>query len=129
MNDSELHELLTRLPREGASRHFTATVLGRLGRSRRLASIRIAAAVAFVALTALIGVTFGVVESREAHAMAELRTEQERIRTELESLKRLSANWEPVIHLGSDGDVEYVLDLRTANDEPAPPVVRLSNSY
>jgi hypothetical protein len=117
-----LADLLHELPAEHARPGFTARVLEQLdGEPRRAPrwSFRLAPALPAVAVAALLAVaiTAGALiewragaRHREAvHALQELRAEHGRLEQEL---RAMSATTEPpVVYLGGDEKVDYVLDL------------------
>lgn len=113
----EVADLLRELPEEHARPGFTARVLEKLDaepqRSPRW-SFRLAPALAVAALLAiaisagaLIEWRGGVQQHREAvQALKELREEHGRLEAELREMSE-----PPVVYLGGDEKVDYVLDL------------------
>jgi hypothetical protein len=118
----QITDLLRELPREHARPGFTARVLGQLdAKPRRAArwSFRLAPATpAIVAITALaVAISAGALiewrggarKHREAaqarQTLQELRAEHGRLEAELQAMSP------PVVYLGSDEKVDYVLDL------------------
>ena len=119
-----LRELMRTLPRASAEQDFTREVLLRLDRRpARRPRLLAAAATLLVGLLAL--GTFHEVRERQANAR-ELAEEQAAIRKELDELKRMAAEYEPVVYI--DGkEVDYVLDLREqADGTPARSVQQVS---
>jgi anti-sigma factor RsiW len=118
MEDHRIGDLLRELPRERARSGFTARVLGRLdaggaGRPalrRRPAAALAAAALAAVAIPAGLLVEEAADRRKAAEArrmLEEIRAEHSRLASELEELSE-----PPVIYLGGDENVDFVLDLR-----------------
>ncbi|HEX4962673.1 MAG TPA: hypothetical protein VF173_17690 [Thermoanaerobaculia bacterium] len=117
----EIAELLRELPREQARPGFTARVLERLDEPRRIdlrGNFRFALATAAAVLVAF-AISAGVLmergsgarKQREALAarqtLEELRAEHGRLEQELKEISE-----PPVVYLGGDERVDYVLDLR-----------------
>lgn len=120
MEDHRIGDLLRELPREQARNGFTARVLHRLdaeGAGRpaflwRPVAVFAAAALAAVAIPA--GILMDRAADRKAIQAAEARQILEEIRAEH---GRLEAELEglvepPVLYLGGDENVDFVLDLR-----------------
>jgi len=118
MNDEDVSRLLRELPREEPSFDFTARVLAKVdsrsggGRRNR------ASALAWLG-AALLGVFLSQGYLREryhrskaAARVRELRDEYRELQTELEKIRRLTRELEPVLDLGGTEDVEFVFDLR-----------------
>lgn len=133
--DLRVREVLIRLPRERAGEAFTARVLERTGAApghpRRLRSL--AAAALLCAAGALGAHEWNSAQAHQAAAerMASLRAEYEMLQTELQSLQRTADAERPVVYLGGEGDVEYVLDLSRLAVNPSatrPAVGRLASS-
>lgn len=119
--DRQLSQLLATLPRETTSEDFTARVLQRIETSPAKATILrwpgpiplwAAAALFFIALT------FGGREAWHRHQRQEtiaryeaLRAEHTALESELRRLRRLAVKTRPVLYLGGDESVEYVVDL------------------
>ncbi len=114
MNHEELSELLRTLPRETASTGFTSRVMGRT-RTRGAAAprLRFATATALVAILVMVSVAGArMVEHRETRVRtAKMRAEQLELRKELDQLKAITKQAEPVIYVGSSGAYDVVLDV------------------
>lgn len=120
MEDHRIGELLRELPRERARSGFTVRVLERLdaGEAGRPAlHWRPVAAFAAAALAA-VAIPAGILMDRTADRKAiqaaearqileEIRAEHSRLAAELEGLAE-----PPVLYLGGDENVDFVLDLR-----------------
>ena len=134
-HDRRLSELLAALPRERAAADFTAGVLQRIEaapqwpalqwpaprrpaprrpalRWRRQAPLLAAAALLFICLA------FGGRELWHRHQYQEavarleaLHAEHDALEAELHRLRRLAVETRPVLYLGGDETVEYVVDL------------------
>jgi hypothetical protein len=119
MNDEDLSRLLQELaPGGDPSSDFTARVLARIDtdpkRRRRTRAFTLAWAGA-----ALLGVLLSqgylrerYRRSRAAARVQELRGEYQELQRELEKLRALTREIEPVLNLGGTDDVEFVFDLR-----------------
>ena len=132
MNDEDLGRLIQKLPRAEPSFDFTTRVLSRLEnrsrRSRRRAGSAIVWAGAVLSLGVLgVFLSQGYVReryerSRAAARVRELRDEYRDLQTELEKLRTLTRELEPVLDLGGTKDVDFVFDLRElARKEAAGP--------
>ncbi|HEX3553275.1 MAG TPA: hypothetical protein VIA62_08600 [Thermoanaerobaculia bacterium] len=147
MEDQRLTDLLRELPREHARPGFTARVLDVLEpldasrrtaprRSFRLAPALAAATLVAVAISAgaLMELWRGARQHRDAvqarQTLQELRAEHGRLEQELRDMSA-----PPVVYLGGDEKVDYVLDLgkvRNAEVEmsaPATPVAYHVNTF
>lgn len=118
MNDEDLGRLLRELPRAEPSFDFTARVLSK-AKSRSRGSRRNRASALVWVGAALLGgvVSHGYIReryerSRAAARVRELRDEYRELQTELEKLRTLTREIEPVLDLGGTEDVEFVFDLR-----------------
>lgn len=114
----ELDRLLAALPRERARRGFTDGVLSRIdgGPVRRRRWLLLAATGAAAAL--LVAVAALHLERERsgrdelALRIAELRRDHARLSEELRQLRTRLRREQPVLYLGGDDRVDYVLDLR-----------------
>lgn len=114
MEEKQLIELLSDLPRTGASDGFTKRTLARIDESSRSTSpLRRFAAAAAVALVVLSGAV-GHHEWRERQRVEALREEHRRIAAELQQLKEEASEYQPVVYVGGDEKSDYVLDLRAS---------------
>jgi hypothetical protein len=120
MEDHRIGDLLRELPRERARSGFTVRVLERLdaggaGRPTLLwRSVAVFAAAAFAAVAIPAGILMdraadrkGVQAAEARQILEEIRAEHSRIEAELEGLAE-----PPVLYLGGDENVDFVLDLR-----------------
>lgn len=113
MDEKQLIELLSDLPRTGASDGFTERTLARIDAApRETSNARRFAAAAAIALAVLSG-AIGHHEWRERQRAEALREEHRRIAAELQQLKEEASEYQPVVYLGGDEKADYVLDLRT----------------
>jgi hypothetical protein len=121
MNDEELQGLLRSLPRERASEGFTGRVMSRLGSAKRPFYLQPRFAVA-ASLGLVVTAWLGAGRWQDAHQKEQRRQRIEAIRTEVEQLERdirLLRNLAPVLYLGGDEEVDFVIDLRQlVREEP-----------
>lgn len=121
MSHDELSELLQSLPRQPASRNFTARTLARAdeGRHRR-PRLRIVFALALTFIVLL----SGAIEFRrhqEHVRLQQLRAERQQIQKELDQLKALSMARDPRVFIGSSGQYDFVLGLEPRSRSTGPP--------
>ncbi len=123
MSDERLSAALRSLPREEASRGFKAGVLRRLDRRRPSASYRSLAAAAVLALV------FGLGWREWRHQQAQHQTiarldallaEKQALEAELRHLRELTARARPVVYLGGNESVDFVLDLARLHTQGLP---------
>ena len=138
MEDNRLTELLRELPREQARPGFTARVLERLDAAPRTPTPRWSFRFALAAASAVlaIAISAGALtdwqargrESRQAQArqtLQEIRAEHGRLEQELREMSE-----SPVVYLGSDENVDLVLDLgKVRNAEAIAPVSYRENTF
>jgi len=124
MNDEQLNELLRSLPRRDSSAGFTTRVLSRLDEERREPArfpwAMAAALAAFVTVAGLSGQYF-VEKQQSVERVEAFRVERQRITEELDELKRMAEQREPVIYLGGNEEAEYVIDLRSVEFDSIRP--------
>lgn len=121
MNDEQLNELLKRLPRRDSSSGFTGRLLARLDETRnRPVLFPWAAAAALISMVTVAGLTghYFIDKEQQRQKIEAFRAEQQEIVLELQELKRLAEESNPVIYLGGNEDVEYVIDLRAVEFNP-----------
>jgi hypothetical protein len=123
MRDEDLGELLRGLPRENAGEGFTEQVITRAGDRAHSSSAThpwryAAAAVLALLMLGAVGLRLGVERRSETARTESLRAQHEELKLELGDL-RASAAFDPVIDLGRNDGVQYILDLRTASAGPA----------
>jgi hypothetical protein len=118
MNDEDVSRLLRELPREEPSFDFTARVLAKVDSRSRSGRRNRASTFAWVG-AALLGVFLsqGYLRERYQRSQAaarvrELRDEYRELQRELEKLRTLTRELEPVLDLGGTEDVEFVFDLK-----------------
>ncbi len=118
MNDEDVSRLLRELPREEPSFDFTRRVLAKVD-ARSRSGRRSRGTVIAWAGAALLGAFLSqgylrerYERSRAAARVRELRDEYRELQTELEKLRTLTRELEPVLELGGTDDVEFVFDLR-----------------
>jgi hypothetical protein len=117
MKNEDVERLLKELPSEATAPDFTERVLSRLDARARRRRSRRAALVAAAALVAGAVLASGYFteryeRSRTAEKVESLRTEYRELKQELDELRALARQLEPVLELGGTDDVEFVFDLR-----------------
>jgi hypothetical protein len=119
VKDERLDELLRTLPREKASDDLTRRILEKLdrenvrpARARRLVfGFGLAALVLVAALSAFLWLSERARKKEIREQIATLQTEHKLLQARLQEMKRARSE-RPVIYLGGDDQVDYVLDLR-----------------
>ena len=122
MNDDELSRLLKTMPRRDASPEFTDRVLGRLQEGAPKPSWRRPTAGLALAAAVLLGIWIGeavrqerreqVRSARSSEELEQMQTEYRELQRELEQLRRLTSDVEPVLDLGGSADMDFIFDLR-----------------
>jgi Tfp pilus assembly protein PilN len=116
MNETELRGWMRHLPRAKASPAFTSEVMRNIRRTetKRVPMVwRMAAGLAMaVCLIAVVQISTMQYE-RRAH-MAELRAEQQRIEAELQAVKKIAKDAEPVFVLENENGTRVIMDLDSA---------------
>ncbi len=124
LHDEELGRLLKDMSRQRASSDFTDKVLERLAAAppRRAAwgprtAWAVAAAVA-------VGIWAGQMvrserreQVRAAENLEQMQNEYRELRSELDRLRRLTSDVEPVLELGGTERLDFIFDLRVLADE------------
>ncbi len=113
MNEEPIRNLLRRLPREKASAGFTSQVMSRLDETRRpvWAPPRLALA---GSLVLILGLWIGIGQwqaDQDAQVDARINT----LRAEIQQAQKdilLLKDLAPILYLGGDEGVDFVLDLR-----------------
>ena len=121
MNDEQLNELLKQLPRHDSSSGFTGRVLARVDETRnRTAMFPWAAAAALISTVTVAGLTghYFIEQQQQRQKVEAFRAEKQKIVLELQELKRLAEQSDPVFYLGGNEDAEYVIDLRAVEFDP-----------
>ena len=114
MNEEHIRNLLSSLPREEASEDFTERVMSRLDEAKRPVyqqhRLALAASLALI-VAAWFGLSRWQSSVEEQQTNARIRT----IKTEVQQLQndiRLLRDLAPVLYLGGNENVDFVLDLR-----------------
>ena len=103
------------LPRAKASPAFTSDVLRQIRREERRAPLvwRLGAAFAMAACLAII-VHGAILFHAQRQHVASMREEQQQLRQELESVKKIANDTEPVLVLEDDNGTRVIMDLDSA---------------
>lgn len=117
MNDIEIGESLRALPRASASPGFTSEVLRRIRQERSVQRQplvwRMAAAVAFAACL-IAAVQIGVMHHGQRQRIAKLRSERIKLAAELEAVKKIAQQTQPVVVFENDDGTRVIVDLDSA---------------
>ena len=135
MKDEDIGNLLRKLPKQKASSRFTERVMESLPETppsvpgwRRPAFAIAAAAVLTIAVSSAWDHWRERQERVEAAQRVEaLRAEYESVQRELEELKFLAAESQPLLRLGGSGRVDFLMDLRALSREAEPSRARPVN--
>jgi hypothetical protein len=119
ITDEDIGKLIRELPGERASAGFSGKVFAKLdartgslaARRRRLAVLATAAAVVLGTVLSRGYLLERYTKSRAAERVEALREEYRELQVELDKLKALTHELEPVLDLGGTEDVDFVLDL------------------
>ena len=114
MNDTRLGDLMRSLPRTSASPAFTRKVMLALPRDEKQRPLfwRLAAAFAMAAVVVAL-VNVAVLQHRQQRTLA-LRAEQQKLEAELEAVKKIARETEPMVVLENDQGTRVIIDLDTA---------------
>ena len=120
ITDEGLAKLMKALPRSDASSAFTSEVLkrlarpaqSRLARRRPLLAMVVAAAVILGGLSIVARVRQQSNRLQAVERIESLRTEYRELEAEVERLRSLSRELDPVLELSSTERVDFVFDLR-----------------
>jgi hypothetical protein len=137
MEDHRIGELLRELPRERARNGFTARVLERLdaGEAGRPALFWRPVAAFAAAILAAVAIPAGLLMDRAAdreriraaearQILEEIRAEHGRLERELEEISE-----PPVLYLGGDENVDFVLDLRRVPESGTRPAAYTNQTF
>ena len=135
MKDEDIGKLLRDLPRHKASAGFTHRLMERLPNERASAhqwwrpamAMATAVVVVLAASTAWDHWQKAREQAEAARRVEALRTEYESLERELEELRSLAAESQPVLNLGGTGEVDFVMDLRALSQEAASSQARPVN--
>jgi len=117
MNDTQIGDSLRGLPRTKASPAFTRNVLRAVHapeeRAARPLVWRFAAAFAMVAcLIAVVNVT--LMQQRRREETIALRAERQQLEADLQAVKKIATEAEPVVVLENDQGTRVIMDLDSA---------------
>ena len=123
LRDEELCRLLKNMSRQDASADFTDKVLSRLATEppRTAWGARTTWA---VAAAIAVGIWVGQMvrserrgQVRAAENLEQMQNEYRELRSELDRLRRLTSDVEPVLELGGTERMDFIFDLRVLADE------------
>jgi hypothetical protein len=117
MRDEDIGKLLRSLPRQQTSTGFTEKLMEKL--PDRPSPPAIWRRPAFAMAGLLVAISFGLGYWREMQERAEsakrieaLRNEYRAVEKELEELRAMAAESQPVLHLSGNDELDFVVDLR-----------------
>ena len=121
LRDEELSRLLKDMSRQDASADFTDKVLSRLATEPPRTSWGARTTWAVAAAIA-VGIWVGVRSERRGQVRAaenleQMQNEYRELRSELDRLRRLTSDVEPVLELGGTERMDFIFDLRVLADE------------
>jgi hypothetical protein len=120
MNEREAGSSLHLLPRAKASAAFTSDVMRRVRRERQPEAVRrpplaLRMAATFVVAAFLLGaVQFVRIEYAQRQRIETLRSEQQKIEAELEAVRQLARESEPVVVLEDGRGTRVIMDLESS---------------
>ncbi len=126
MNDSQLSAWMRSLPHTKASPGFTSEVMRKAHAGERRAPFvwRMAAALAMVfclAVVVQIAVLTQTQRQTQRRKYADLRAEQQKIRADLQAVKEIAEEAEPVVVLENDRGTRVIIDLDRDLDSAIQP--------
>lgn len=115
--EQDVEKALRSLHRNAASRDFTASVISRLEGPARRQPLRTwaAAVIAALLITAAAGGQF-LQQRREEARLEALRAEQKQLASELDELKKITSEYEPVLYVGTTDEADFYVDLREGGE-------------
>ena len=117
MNDTQLSTSMRSLPRVTASPAFTSKVMRAVKQARVPAPHRfiwrMAAGVAMAACLLAV-VLLASLQYERRQGIAQLRVEQQKLHAELQAMKKIAAQPEPVLVLENGRGTQVIMDLNTA---------------
>ncbi|MDX1582446.1 MAG: hypothetical protein R3338_02495 [Thermoanaerobaculia bacterium] len=132
MQDEHLDELLQRLPRHEASMGFTGTVMNEIGsheRKRPPSLSRRSGLAAAAAIVIAIGAASLILEEREQEKLEAIAEQHRALESEIAAMREEVRSFDPVIDMGQDDGVRYILDLRPVEVEPIRTALRPPDFY
>jgi hypothetical protein len=124
MSDEDIGRLIREMPRPAASSDFSGRVLAKLGEAEKRGRTRRRSLVAALAASALLLGLFSqgyvmrrIERSRAAERVQAMRDEYRELQAELEKLRALARDADPILDLGGTESVDFVFDLRELANE------------
>jgi hypothetical protein len=103
------------LPRTKASPAFTAEVMRKVRQQEHRPPFMWRVAAAFAMAVCLVGIVqVAIMEHAQRQRFAALRVEQQQIEAELEAVKKIASESEPVVVLENGEGTQVILDLDSA---------------
>ena len=116
MNDADLGNAMRQLPRATASPRFKSDVMRRVGENRRTRVVwRLAAVTAMVLM--IIAGTYAATLHQRQQRLETLRAERQRIEMELQRVKALADQSQPVVVL-ENGDTHLIVNHQDPKQNP-----------
>jgi Tfp pilus assembly protein PilN len=115
MNDMQIGGWMRLLPRAKASPGFTADVLRKVRQQEQRVPFMWRVAAAFAMAVCLVGIVHvAIMEHAQRERYAALRAEQQQLEAELEAVKKIASEVEPVVVLENEEGTRVIVDLDTA---------------
>ena len=116
MNEADIGNAMRQLPRAKASPRFKPEVMRRAGEHRRTRVVWRLAAVTAMVLMIIAGTYAASLRQRE-HRLESLRAERQRIELDLQRVKALADQSQPVVVL-ENGDTRLIVNHHDPNPQP-----------
>jgi hypothetical protein len=115
MNDMQIGGWMRVLPRTKASPAFTADVMRKVRQAEAPRPFVWRAAAAFAMAVCLVGIVHvALMEHAQRQRFAALRAEQQQIEAELQAVKKIASESEPVVVLEDTEGTRVIMDLDSA---------------
>lgn len=115
MNETRAGESLRELPRVSASPAFTREVMRRVRADEREQPLFWRIAAAFAMAACLIAVLqLAIIQQRQQARTTALRAEQQQLEADLEAVKKIARDAEPVVVLENDQGTRVIMDIDSA---------------
>ena len=119
MRDEHLERLFAELPSHRASEGFTRSVIDAIeaGHASRPSGVRSGWMAAAAMIVVATGTGFLVQEHRQQQQIEAFERQRNELKAELAALQQ-QADFDPVVEIGQEDGVQYILDLRPIEVQP-----------